>query len=52
MEKYIVTQKLATFPIEKSAENVKNNDLKTEKDIFSLLNVLKNYRKILDCSTR
>ena len=46
------SQKSATFHFDKSAKNVKNNGPKTEKNIFSLLNLSQKYRKMLDCSTR
>ena len=47
-----ILKKSATFRFGKSAKNVKNNGPKTEKTIFSLLNLSKNYRTMLDCSTR
>ena len=37
------SQKSATFRFDKSAKNVKNNGPKTEKHIFSLLNLLQKY---------
>ena len=46
------SQKSATFIFDKSAKNVKNNGPKTEKNIFSLLNLLQKYEKMLNCSAR
>ena len=39
------SQKSATFRFDKSAKNVKNNGLKNEKNLFSLLNLSQKYEK-------
>ena len=44
--------KSVTFRFDKSAKHVKNNSPKTEKNIFSMLNLLQKYRKMFDCSTK
>ena len=41
-----------TFRFDRSAKNVKNNDPKMEKVIFSLLNLSQKYREMSDSSTR